>query len=61
MAIADVYDALSSRGCYKDAWNEHEVLDTIQQEAGRQFDPDVVASFFDVLDIMRNIRQQYPD
>lgn len=61
VAVADVYDALSSRRCYKDAWDENTVLDTIRDEAGHQFDPDVVASFFEVLDAVKNIRQQYPD
>jgi len=61
VAVADVYDALSSRRCYKDAWDENAVLDNIRQEAGHQFDPDVVAAFFQVLDVLRNIREQYPD
>ncbi len=61
VAVADVYDALSSRRCYKDAWDENAVLDTIRQEAGHQFDPDVVEAFFQVLDVLKNIREQYPD
>ena len=61
VAVADVYDALSSRRCYKDAWDENAVLENIRQEAGHQFDPDVVEAFFQVLDVLRNIREQYPD
>ena len=61
VAVADVYDALSSRRCYKEPWNEDDVLKTIQEEAGRQFDPDVVRAFFQVIDVLRNIREQYPD
>ena len=61
VAVADVYDALSSRRCYKDAWDENTVLETIQKEAGHQFDPEVVEAFFQVLDILKNIREQYPD
>jgi len=61
VAVADVYDALSSRRCYKDAWDESEVLAAIKNGSGKQFDPEMVAAFFDVFDIFRNIRQQYPD
>ncbi|WP_340147861.1 hypothetical protein [Desulfosarcina cetonica] len=31
MAIADVYDALSSRRCYKDPWDEANSIETISQ------------------------------
>jgi len=61
VAIADVYDALSSKRCYKEAWDENMVFKTIQEESGRQFDPEMVEAFFKSIDIMRNIREQYPD
>ena len=61
VAVADVYDALSSKRCYKDSWDEDKVLENLQQEAGKQFDPEIVEAFFRVLDIVRNIREQYPD
>jgi len=61
VAVADVYDALSSRRCYKAAWNEDQVLTTIREESGKQFDPEVVEVFLDVLDVLRNIREQFPD
>ena len=61
VAVADVYDALSSKRCYKESWDEDKVLENLQQEAGKQFDPEIVAAFFSGLDIIRNIREQYPD
>ncbi|MEI6125833.1 MAG: HD domain-containing phosphohydrolase [Pseudomonadota bacterium] len=61
VAIADVYDALSSKRCYKEAWNETEVLKTIKEESGRQFDPALVETFLQIFDVIRNIREQYPD
>ncbi|MCX8044032.1 MAG: HD domain-containing protein [Desulfobacterota bacterium] len=61
VAVADVYDALSSKRCYKDAWNEDQVLRTIREESGRHFDPDMVIAFFKSLDALRGIRKQYPD
>jgi response regulator RpfG family c-di-GMP phosphodiesterase len=61
VAVADVYDALSSKRCYKESWDEDKVLENLQQESGRQFDPDIVDAFFNVLDQVHHIREQYPD
>ncbi|MFC1852707.1 GAF and HD-GYP domain-containing protein [candidate division CSSED10-310 bacterium] len=61
VAIADVYDALSSKRVYKEAWDEATVMETIKSEAGKQFDPEMVKAFFEVFDVVRNIRELYPD
>jgi len=61
VALADVYDALSCRRCYKEAWDEEEVLDTIRAEAGKQFDPELVEIFLCCLDSFQQIRKLYPD
>jgi response regulator RpfG family c-di-GMP phosphodiesterase len=61
VALADVYDALCSRRCYKAAWDEERVLDTIRDESGKQFDPEIVNAFFEVVDVFHAIRQEYPD
>lgn len=45
VALADVFDALTSRRPYKEAWPVDRALDTIRAESGRQFDPAVVAAF----------------
>jgi HD-GYP domain-containing protein (c-di-GMP phosphodiesterase class II) len=61
VALADVFDALSSARCYKEVWAEDRVLDVIGSEAGKQFDPTVVEAFFSCLDVIRNVRKTYPD
>jgi len=61
VALADVYDALSSVRVYKEAWSEEKVLSTIAAEAGRQFDPELVEIFFTRLDIMRAIQERFRD
>ena len=43
--VADVYDALRSKRSYKEAWSHEEALAEIQAQAGRQFDPKIVAIF----------------
>ena len=61
VAIADVYDALSSRRVYKDAWDEDKVLGIMREERGNQFDPEMIDSFFDSLDVLNAITARYPD
>jgi len=61
VALADVYDALSSRRCYKEAWDENSVIGTIQDEAGKQFDPELVSAFMDCIDSFRQVERLYPD
>ena len=45
MALADVYDALGSHRCYKDAFPYEKVKRIIVEEKGEHFDPHVVESF----------------
>ncbi len=61
VAIADVFDALSSIRSYKDAWDEDRILETMKSEAGMHFDPDMVEAFFFNLDMITNIKEKYPD
>lgn len=61
VALADVYDALISKRVYKDAWQEREVLDYIEEQAGNQFDPELVALFLSMQETVRKIRERYRD
>ncbi len=61
VALADVYDALSSKRVYKKAWDEKQVLAEIEKERGKQFDPLIVDCFFERLDEIRAIAKRYPD
>lgn len=45
MSLADVYDALRSKRCYKEAYTHAESVKIIQEGKGTQFDPDVVDAF----------------
>ena len=38
-AIADVFDALGCRRCYKDAWGLDEIRGYFEQQRGKHFDP----------------------
>lgn len=45
VAMADVFDALSSRRCYKPAWELEKVLNLLRDETGKHFDPGVYDAF----------------
>ncbi len=45
VAVADVFDALTSKRPYKDAWPVERALETMRRDAGRHFDPVVIAAF----------------
>ena len=45
MAIADVFDALTSKRCYKEAMTPEEAFKIIEEESGTHFDPKLVEVF----------------
>jgi putative two-component system response regulator len=45
VAVADVFDALTHPRPYKPAWTPKDALVEIRDQAGRQFDPDIVRTF----------------
>ena len=59
-ALADVYDALVSRRCYKEPFPEEKVLEIIREDSGTHFDPDVVEAFFQIHDVILAIRERFP-
>ncbi len=59
VAVADVFDALTSRRCYKPAFGVDKALDVLRQGAGTHFDPDIVRAFFGRLDRVMTIRKHY--
>jgi len=48
-AVADVYDALTSDRPYRKAWPKEKALAYIREEAGKQFDPEVVEAFLKLM------------
>jgi putative two-component system response regulator len=45
VALADVYDALISKRCYKQPLGHNESKKLVIEQSGKHFDPDVVAAF----------------
>ena len=48
-AVVDVWDALLSDRPYRKAWSEEKVLEHIQEQAGKHFDPAVVETFLKLM------------
>ncbi|MDO8788099.1 MAG: bacteriohemerythrin [Sulfuritalea sp.] len=48
-ALADVFDALTSRRPYKGPWSTRQAMMQIRQQAGSQFDPVVAEAFLEVI------------
>ena len=60
-AVADVFDALTSNRVYQAAVDVQRAVETMRDERGRHFDPDVLDAFFGSLDEVLAIRSAYPD
>lgn len=58
VAIADVYDALTTERRYKRAYSHDEARDVIVSEKGKQFDPELVEAFLDAEEEFREIRDR---
>ena len=61
VALADVFDALSSKRCYKDPWPEAKVLALLTEQKGKHFDPEMVDCLFKCMEEVRHIQNQYMD
>lgn len=59
MAVADVFDALTSPRVYKPAFPLEKALSIIDEGKGSQFDPKVVEAFMDSLDEVKVILRKY--
>ena len=49
VAVADVFDALTTRRSYKEAWSVDDAVNAINQDSGKIFDPKVVEAFNNVV------------
>ncbi|WP_114787059.1 response regulator [Vibrio tetraodonis] len=61
IAIADVFDALTTERPYKKAWSVKEAVALIDEESGKHFDPSLVAIFHEVMPEILDIKEQYAE
>lgn len=61
VALADVFDALTSERPYKHAWPVEEAVDFIKSQKGKHFDPELVDIFEQQLDKILEIKNNWQD
>ena len=61
MAVADVYDALISKRCYKPPFSHEKAVEIIREGRGRHFDPDVVDAFLAIEERFHGVARRFAD
>jgi response regulator RpfG family c-di-GMP phosphodiesterase len=59
IALVDVYDALTTKRVYKDAWSQEDALAYIKKESGGHFDPQLVEALLKCSDELSAIKKRY--
>lgn len=59
VAVADVFDALTSRRPYKEAWSNEQAISKLQQLAGEKLDNDCVQALLSNMDEVVRIQKQF--
>jgi putative two-component system response regulator len=61
VAVADVYDALTSTRPYKQPWPVDKAVAFLREQSGRHFDPACVEAFLDVMDQVLKVMDNFRD
>lgn len=61
VTVADVFDALTSKRCYKEAFTVEKAIEIINEGIGTQFDQKVVEALIARLDDIEEVREKYKD
>ena len=59
MAVADVFDALAEKRCYRDALTMDECFDIIKKDSGQAFDPAIVETFVGLRDEVEKLHAEF--
>ena len=59
VAVADVFDALTSVRPYKPAWEFERAVQLLRDQRGLHFDPECVDAFLGQLDAIRAVRERF--
>ncbi len=54
ICVADSFDAMSSRRCYRSKLSYDEIVAELANNSGKQFDPDVCKAMLDLLSEAKN-------
>jgi len=60
-SVADVFDALGHKRCYKDVWPLSQIIDYFKEMRGQKFDPEITDLLLDHIDVFTQIARTHPD
>ena len=61
MAVADVFDALTRRRPYKEAWSNQEAFAMLERMSGEKLDTDCVKALIDQQEEIEQIQEQFKE
>ncbi len=61
VAVADIFDALTSQRPYKEAWDNEKAIHTLKQLAGEKLDQDCVDALIKNIDQVEQIQQRFTE
>jgi len=61
VAVADVFDALTSKRPYKEAWPVNKALEYLQKEAGSLFESHLITRFLSIIDSVIAVKDRLAD
>jgi putative two-component system response regulator len=61
VAVADVFDALTTERPYKKAWPVEEAVEYLKEQSGKHFEPKLIDLFIAILPDILEIRNQYAE
>jgi len=61
VAVADVFDALTSKRPYKDAWSNEKAIDTLRELAGEKLDQECVDALINRMDEVLQIQTHFKE
>ena len=61
VALADVFDALTTQRPYKEAWPTDEALAEIKKTSGSHFDPELTRLFFSIEPKIRELKKTWDE
>ncbi|APW36581.1 two-component system response regulator [Rhodoferax koreense] len=61
IAIADVFDALTSERPYKKAWTVEAAVELLQRESGKHFDPELVTAFLARMPALLEVKERWAE
>ena len=59
MAVADVFDAVSAKRCYRDAMPLEQCFQIIEEGSGVDFDPIIAETFLEMSEKIQGVQKMY--